>query len=122
MSITDLMSRMRLAMAAGLVLVSIRVGDDRGQGRGGQSLRFAGPLAALPRTPKYFVDGSGKGIYLGGHQIFAGIQDNAWMKPRDTRGQPRSYIWLSSFAESAQPASSRKRIASTSRRLRKGSG
>jgi hypothetical protein len=60
MNITDPMSRMCLAMVSGLVLVSIGVGDDRGQGRGDQPLRFARPLAVHPRNPKYFVDGSGK--------------------------------------------------------------
>jgi len=45
------------------------------------ALRFAGPLAVHPRNPRYFVDGSGKAIYLGGHQVFTEIQDNAWTKP-----------------------------------------
>ena len=78
MNITDFMSRTCLAMVAGLVLVSVSVGDDIGQGRGDQPLRFAGPLAVHPRNPRYFVDGSGKAIYLGGHQVFTEIQDNAW--------------------------------------------
>jgi len=55
MNITDPMSRTCLAMVAGLVLVSVSVGDDRGQGRGDQPLRFAGPLAVHPRNPRYFV-------------------------------------------------------------------
>jgi hypothetical protein len=81
MNITDPVSRTCLAMVAGLVLVSVGVGDDRGQGRGDQPLRFAGPLAVHPRNPRYFTDGSGKAIYLGGHQVFTEIQDNAWTKP-----------------------------------------
>ena len=41
-----------------------------------------GPLRVHPRNPRYFTDGSGKAIYLGGHQVFTDIQDNAWTKPR----------------------------------------
>jgi hypothetical protein len=81
MSITGLMSRMCLAMVAGLALISASAGDDGGQGRGDQPLRFDGPLAVHPRNPRYFVDDSGKAIYLGGHQIFTEIQDHASTKP-----------------------------------------
>jgi glyoxylase-like metal-dependent hydrolase (beta-lactamase superfamily II) len=40
-----------------------------------------GPLRVHTENPRYFTDGSGKAIYLGGHQVFTEIQDNAWTKP-----------------------------------------
>ena len=40
-----------------------------------------GPLRIHTENPRYFTDGSGKAIYLGGHQVFTEIQDNAWTKP-----------------------------------------
>ncbi len=41
----------------------------------------SGPLRVHPWNPRYFTDGSGKAIYLGGHRVFTEIQDNAWTKP-----------------------------------------
>ncbi len=38
-----------------------------------------GPLRVHPQNPRYFTDG-GKGIWLGGHQIFVDIQDNSFNK------------------------------------------
>ena len=52
----------------------------------------SGPLRVHPTNPRYFTDGtthadgSLKGIYLGGHEIFADLQDNSFNKEwtRDT--------------------------------------
>lgn len=53
---------------------------------------LAGPLASRPlrvhpQNPLYFADGSGKAIYLAGHQIFVDLQDNSFNKAliRDNR-------------------------------------
>jgi hypothetical protein len=48
-------------------------------------IAIARPLAANglsvhPKNPRYFTDGSGKAIYLGGHQIFVDLQDNSFNK------------------------------------------
>jgi hypothetical protein len=37
-----------------------------------------GLLRVHPSNPRYFTDGSGKAIYLGGHQIFVDLQDNTF--------------------------------------------
>jgi len=39
-----------------------------------------GTLAVHPDNPRYFTDGSGRAIYLGGHQIFVDLQDNSFNK------------------------------------------
>jgi hypothetical protein len=44
------------------------------------SVGYAGTLRVHPRNPRYFTDGSGKAIYLGGHQIFVDLQDNSFNK------------------------------------------
>jgi len=45
----------------------------------------AAVLSVHPRNPRYFADGSGGAIYLGGHQIFVDLQDNSFNK-EFTRG------------------------------------
>jgi len=39
-----------------------------------------GTLAVHPDNPRYFTDGSGRAIYLGGHQMFVDLQDNSFNK------------------------------------------
>jgi hypothetical protein len=39
-----------------------------------------GLLRVHPSNPRYFTDGSGRAIYLGGHQIFVDLQDNTFGK------------------------------------------
>ncbi len=39
-----------------------------------------GVLAVHPDNPRYFTDGSGRAIYLGGHQMFVDLQDNSFNK------------------------------------------
>jgi hypothetical protein len=43
----------------------------------------SGPLRVHPDNPRYFTDGSGKTIYLAGHQWFNDLQHNAWNHPID---------------------------------------
>jgi hypothetical protein len=38
------------------------------------------PLSVNPQNPLYFDDGSGKAVYLAGHQIFVDLQDNSFNK------------------------------------------
>src|SRR5215510_10778964 len=66
-----------------------------------------GPLRVHPTNPRYFTDGttnadgSFKAIYLGGHEIFADLQDNAfnkeWSKdmshPEDPAAKARLLDW-----------------------------
>jgi hypothetical protein len=66
-----------------------------------------GPLRVHPKNPRYFTDGttnadgSLRGIYLGGHQIFVDLQDNSfnkeWTKdlsnPDDPKAQARRLDW-----------------------------
>lgn len=40
-----------------------------------------GPLRVHPKNGRYFTDGSGKAIYLAGHQWFNDLQHNAWNFP-----------------------------------------
>ena len=40
----------------------------------------AGLLSVHPDNPRWFADGSGRAIYLGGHQIFVDLQDNSYNK------------------------------------------
>jgi hypothetical protein len=40
----------------------------------------ANVLSLHPDNPRYFTDGSGRAIYLGGHQIFVDLQDNSFNK------------------------------------------
>ena len=40
----------------------------------------ANVLSLHPENPRYFADGSGRAIYLGGHQIFVDLQDNSFNK------------------------------------------
>ena len=40
----------------------------------------ANVLTVHPENPRYFADGSGKAIYLGGHQSFVDLQDNSFNK------------------------------------------
>jgi len=40
----------------------------------------AGVLRVHPDNPRWFADGSGRAIYLGGHQIFVDLQDNSYNK------------------------------------------
>ncbi len=51
----------------------------------------AGPLRVHPKNPRYFTDGT-KGIWLGGHQSFVDLQDNAfnkeWVKDLRHPGDP----------------------------------
>jgi len=51
------------------VFVSLMAGPLAGQ-----------PLRVHPQNPLYFMDGSGKAIYLAGHQIFVDLQDNSFNK------------------------------------------
>ncbi|MHC4070978.1 MAG: DUF6298 domain-containing protein [Planctomycetota bacterium] len=37
-------------------------------------------LSVHPKNPRYFADGSGRAIYLGGHQMFVDLQDNSFNK------------------------------------------
>jgi len=39
-----------------------------------------GALRVHPENPRYFADGSGRAVYLGGHQIFVDLQDNSFNK------------------------------------------
>lgn len=52
----------------------------------------AGVLRAHPENPCYFADGSGRAIYLGGHQIFVDLQDNSFNKTF-IRGRKRILDW-----------------------------
>lgn len=51
-----------------------------------------GPLRVHPTNPRYFADGSGKAVYLGGHQIFVDLQDNSFNK-EFIRGRHRILDW-----------------------------
>jgi len=42
------------------------------------SVDTMGPLRVHPDNPRYFTDGSGKAVYLAGHQWFNDLQHNAW--------------------------------------------
>jgi len=52
----------------------------------------AGVLRVHPDNPRYFTDGSGKAIYLGGHQIFVDLQDNSFNK-EFVRNRRRTLDW-----------------------------
>ncbi len=72
-----------------------------------QRVTASGPLRVHPANPRYFTDsttnadGSLKAIYLGGHQIFVDLQDNAfnkeWTKdmshPEDSAAKARLLDW-----------------------------
>ncbi len=49
-------------------------------------------LRVHPENPRYFTDGSGKAIYLAGHQSFVDLQDNSFNKPF-TRSRQRKLDW-----------------------------
>jgi hypothetical protein len=49
-------------------------------------------LSVHPKNPRYFTDGSGKAIYLGGHQIFVDLQDNSYNK-KFIRNKERTLDW-----------------------------
>ncbi len=49
-------------------------------------------LTVHPKNPRYFTDGSGKAIYLGGHQIFVDLQDNSFNK-EFIRNKERTLDW-----------------------------
>jgi len=51
-----------------------------------------GPLRVNPRNSRYFSDGSGRPVYLGGHQIFVDLQDNSFNK-EFTRDGKRTLDW-----------------------------
>lgn len=67
----------------------------------------SGPLRVHPANPRYFTDGttnadgSFRGIYLGGHQIFVDLQDNAFnkewtkdlSKPENPKAHARRLDW-----------------------------
>jgi hypothetical protein len=40
--------------------------------------KASGPLRVSKENPRYFTDGSGKAIYLAGHQVFVDAQDDSW--------------------------------------------
>jgi hypothetical protein len=40
----------------------------------------ANVLSVHPENPRYFADGSGRAVYLGGHQGFVDLQDNSFNK------------------------------------------
>jgi len=40
----------------------------------------AAVLTVHPKNPRWFADGSGRAIYLGGHQMFVDLQDNSFNK------------------------------------------
>jgi hypothetical protein len=44
------------------------------------SISRADVLSVHPGNPRYFADGSGRAIYLGGHQSFVDLQDNSFNK------------------------------------------
>jgi hypothetical protein len=44
------------------------------------STSSANVLTVHPENPRYFADGSGRAIYLGGHQSFVDLQDNSFNK------------------------------------------
>jgi hypothetical protein len=44
------------------------------------SVSTADVLSVHPENPRYFTDGSGRAIYLGGHQSFVDLQDNSFNK------------------------------------------
>ncbi len=44
------------------------------------SMSRADVLSVHPENPRYFADGSGRAIYLGGHQSFVDLQDNSFNK------------------------------------------
>jgi len=60
-----------------------------------------GLLRVLKANPRYFTDGSGKAVYLGGHQIFVDVQDNSFNKeftkdmsrPEDPSRKARLLDW-----------------------------
>ena len=54
------------------------------------SVRLDRALAVHPSNPSYFADAKGRAIWLGGHQIFNDIQDNAWVGQKD---QPVALNW-----------------------------
>ena len=49
-------------------------------------------LRVHPENPRYFGDGSGKAVYLAGHQIFVDLQDNSYNKTF-TRDRERTLDW-----------------------------
>ena len=60
-------------------------------------MHMAGPLWAdvlrvHPDNPLYFTDGSGRAIYLAGHQSFVDLQDNAFNRAF-IRGKQRILDW-----------------------------
>jgi len=44
-------------------------------------------LSVHPKNPRYFADGSGRAIYLAGHQMFVDLQDNSFNKEFIRNGQ-----------------------------------
>jgi hypothetical protein len=50
------------------------------------------PLRVCPQNPLYFMDGSGKAVYLAGHQSFVDLQDNSFNKAF-TRNHERTLDW-----------------------------
>ena len=55
-------------------------------------LRAGQALSVHPENPLYFADGSGRAVYLGGHQIFVDLQDNSFNK-EFIRGRERILDW-----------------------------
>ncbi len=59
-----------------------------------------GLLRVHPSNPRYFTDGSGKAIYLAGHQIFVDLQDNTFGKYTTYNQQPKlNWSWYLQFAK-----------------------
>ena len=63
-----------------------------------------GLLRVHPSNPRYFTDGSGKAIYLGGHQIFVDLRDNTFGNYTTYNQQDQlDWPW---YLQSAKPESS----------------
>ena len=58
-----------------------------------------GPLTVHSNNPRYFNDGSGKAVYLSGHQIFVDVQDNPYDKEFTYNWQREiDWTWYLNFA------------------------
>lgn len=54
-----------------------------------------GPLRVNPANPRYFTDGTGKGIYLAGSHTWANLQDHGTLKSHDVLFDYPAYIrWM----------------------------
>jgi len=93
-----------LSTAAGAAMAATTGAAEVLQRKGPAAPRPAsGPLRVHPKNPRYFADGTGRAVRLGGHQVFCDLQDNSFCK-RTTYGNKRrlDWNWYLDFAQQRQ--------------------